>query len=169
MDHDLLVKNIVSTVKRRSYSALRWFIPLLMWPVAESRLSPELGVGDVVYNGVHQYLVESGNGGIQQWIEALDTIAALQPRRVVASHKNPALDDDPKAIEETRSYLEDSERLSRTSHSALEFYNSMMELYPKHPTQPPCGSGAPRSCFLSGWRLTLARVSGMSLSRKSWR
>ena len=95
---------------------------------------PSMGLvvaGDAVYNGVHQYLVESGNGGIQKWIEALDTIAALQPRRVVASHKNPALDDDPKAIEETRSYLEDSERLSRTSHSALEFYNSMMELYPK--------------------------------------
>jgi glyoxylase-like metal-dependent hydrolase (beta-lactamase superfamily II) len=95
---------------------------------------PSIGLvvaGDAVYNGVHQYLVESGNGGIQKWIEALDTIAALQPRRVVASHKNPALDDDPKAIEETRSYLEDSERLSQTSHNALEFYHSMMELYPK--------------------------------------
>src|SRR4051794_40153617 len=48
----------------------------------------------------------------------------------VASHKNPALDDDPRAIEETRSYLEDSERLSRICHSALDFYNAMMELYP---------------------------------------
>src|SRR5437868_3576752 len=95
---------------------------------------PSIGLvvaGDAVYNGVHQYLVESGNGGIQNWINALETIAALQPRRVVASHKNPALDDDLRAIEETRSYLEDSERLSRTCHSALEFYNSMMELYPR--------------------------------------
>jgi len=94
---------------------------------------PSIGLvvaGDAVYNGVHQYLVESGNGGIQRWIKALDTIAALQPRRVVASHKNPALDDDPKAIQETRNYLEDSESLSRTSHNALEFYNSMMELHP---------------------------------------
>jgi hypothetical protein len=87
--------------------------------------------GDTVYNGVHQYLVETGNGEIQKWIKGLDTIAALQPRRVVASHKNPALDEDPKAIEETRRYLEDSERVSRTSHSALEFYNSMIELYPE--------------------------------------
>ena len=44
-------------------------------------------------------------------------IAALEPEKVVASHKNPALDDDPRAIEETRQYLEDAERLSRTSHS----------------------------------------------------
>ena len=95
---------------------------------------PSIGLvvaGDSVYNGVHQYLAESGNGGIQKWIKALDTIAALQPRRVVASHKNPALDDDPRAIAETRSYLEDVERLSRTAHSALEFYNAMMELYPE--------------------------------------
>jgi glyoxylase-like metal-dependent hydrolase (beta-lactamase superfamily II) len=93
---------------------------------------PSIGLvvaGDAVYNGVHQYMVESGNGGIQKWIAALDTIAALQPRKVVAGHKNPALDDDPKAIEETRHYLEDVERLSRTSHTALEFYTAMLQLY----------------------------------------
>jgi glyoxylase-like metal-dependent hydrolase (beta-lactamase superfamily II) len=95
---------------------------------------PSMGLvvaGDAVYNGVHQYLVESGNGGIQKWINALDTIAALKPRRVVASHKNPALDDDPNAIDETRRYLVDVERLSRTSHNALEFYNAMLKLYPE--------------------------------------
>lgn len=95
---------------------------------------PSIGLvvaGDAVYNGVHQYLVESGNGGIQLWLEALDTIAALQPRKVVASHKNPVLDDDPRAIDETRSYLQDAERLSRTSQSALEFYTAMLDLYPE--------------------------------------
>jgi len=87
--------------------------------------------GDAVYNGVHQYLVESGKGGLQDWLVALDTIAALQPGRVVAGHKNPALDDDPKAIDETRAYLQDVARLSQTSHSALEFYNAMSERYPE--------------------------------------
>jgi glyoxylase-like metal-dependent hydrolase (beta-lactamase superfamily II) len=95
---------------------------------------PSLGLvvaGDAVYNGVHQYLVESGNGGIEKWKTGLDTVAALQPRAVVAGHKNPALDDDPKAIDETRSYLEDAARLSQTSHAALEFYNAMLERYPE--------------------------------------
>lgn len=87
--------------------------------------------GDAVYNGVHQYLVESGHGGLEKWMQALDTIAALHPRKVVAGHKNPALDDDPSAIEETRSYLEDVERLSGTCHGALEFYQAMQELYPE--------------------------------------
>jgi len=95
---------------------------------------PSIGLvvaGDAVYNGVHQYLVEGGNGGVQKWISALDAITALQPRKVVASHKNPALDDDPAAIEETRTYLQHAEHLSRTCKSAVEFYNAMLELYPE--------------------------------------
>jgi hypothetical protein len=74
--------------------------------------------------------VERGTGRIQKWIKALDTIAALRPPNVVASHKNPALDDDPEAVEETRKYLEDAERFSRTSQTALEFFNAMIGLYP---------------------------------------
>ncbi len=31
----------------RSMDHVRWFISLLTWPVAKSRLSPELGIGDV--------------------------------------------------------------------------------------------------------------------------
>jgi glyoxylase-like metal-dependent hydrolase (beta-lactamase superfamily II) len=95
---------------------------------------PSIGLivaGDSVYNGVHQYLAESKNGGIQKWLVALDTIAALQPRNVVAGHKNPALADEPKAIDETRAYLEDAEQLSHTCQSALEFYNAMLERYPR--------------------------------------
>jgi hypothetical protein len=62
----------------------------------------------------------------------------VQPLRVVASHKNPALDDDPKAIAETRRHLEAVERVSQNTHSALEFYDAMIELYPErlNPTAP---------------------------------
>jgi glyoxylase-like metal-dependent hydrolase (beta-lactamase superfamily II) len=94
---------------------------------------PSIGLvvaGDAVYNGCHQYLVESGNGGLQQWMLALDKVAALQPDRVVASHKNPALDDDPTAIGETRRYLEDVDRLFQECHTALEFFDAMLTLYP---------------------------------------
>jgi glyoxylase-like metal-dependent hydrolase (beta-lactamase superfamily II) len=94
---------------------------------------PSIGLvtaGDAVYNGVHQYLVEAADGGLQKWTKALDTVAALRPRRVVAGHKNKALEDDPKTIDETRRYLRDAERLIGSSRGALEFYNGMMELYP---------------------------------------
>jgi glyoxylase-like metal-dependent hydrolase (beta-lactamase superfamily II) len=94
---------------------------------------PSIGLvvaGDAVYNGCHQYLVESGSGGLQQWMRGLEKVAALQPDRLVASHKNKALDDDPAAIGETRRYLEDVDRLSRECRTALEFFDAMLELYP---------------------------------------
>jgi hypothetical protein len=86
--------------------------------------------GDAVYNGLHQYLAEAANGGFQEWIKALDMVAALRPRYVVAGHKNKALADDPKAIGETRRYLEDAERLFGSSHTAVKFIDAMVKLYP---------------------------------------
>ncbi len=75
---------------------------------------PSIGLvvaGDVAYNGVHQYLLESAHGGIDAWLAALDKVAALQPRAVVAGHKNKDLPDDPAIIDETRTYLLDAQRL----------------------------------------------------------
>jgi glyoxylase-like metal-dependent hydrolase (beta-lactamase superfamily II) len=94
---------------------------------------PSIGLvvaGDVIYNGCHQYLAETHNGGLQAWMKAVDRVGALQPRFVVAGHKNKVLKDDPKIIGETRRYLEDAERLIGTSHTALEFYDAMVKLYP---------------------------------------
>ena len=94
---------------------------------------PSIGLivaGDVIYNGYHQYLAETRNGGLKAWMKAVDLVAALKPRFIVAGHKNKALEDDPRIIAETRHYLEDAERLIGTSHTALEFYNAMIELYP---------------------------------------
>lgn len=94
---------------------------------------PSIGLvvaGDVVYNGYHQYLAESGNGGLRAWMRALDTVASLKPTHVVAGHKNKELADDPKVIEETRRYLEDVERVAASSHNAREFYDAMIKLYP---------------------------------------
>lgn len=94
---------------------------------------PAIGLvvgGDCVYNGYHQYLAESGNGGLEAWMRALDTVASLKPTHVVASHKNKDLPDNPKVIQETRRYLEDVERVVASSHNAREFYDAMIRLYP---------------------------------------
>lgn len=94
---------------------------------------PSIGLvvaGDVAYNGVHQYLLESGNGGLKAWLDALDRVAALQPRAVVAGHKNKDLPDDPAILEQTRQYLLDAERLLNTEPTPREFFDQMLELYP---------------------------------------
>ena len=67
---------------------------------------PEIGLlvaGDVVYNGVHLYLTESGGvTGIDEWLAALDIAEALEPSAVIAGHKNPRAADDPSQIQATR-------------------------------------------------------------------
>jgi len=61
--------------------------------------------GDVVYNGVHSYLAETGKDGLDRWLAALDQLKALRADVVIAGHKNHALADDPRTIDETRRYL----------------------------------------------------------------
>ena len=94
---------------------------------------PSIGLvvaGDVVYNGVHQYLLESAHGGIKAWLHALTTVAALRPRAVVAGHKNKDLPDDPDTILATRDYLLDAQRLLAGKPTPLEFFDHMTRLYP---------------------------------------
>jgi glyoxylase-like metal-dependent hydrolase (beta-lactamase superfamily II) len=86
--------------------------------------------GDAVYNGVHPYLVESNKQTRVEWIAALDKIEALNPRAVIAGHKVPENDDDPKNIEETRRYIRDFIRLNDSTQTARELYDRMLELYP---------------------------------------
>ena len=86
--------------------------------------------GDVAYNGVHQYLLESRGGGIQSWLVALDLVEALQPRAVVAGHKNRALPDDPAILGQTRQYLIDAQRLLDEKPTPREYFDQMLALYP---------------------------------------
>ena len=100
---------------------------------------PSLGLvvaGDVVYNGVHQYLVESGNGGINTWLAALDQLEALRPEIVVAGHKNRAL-PNPKIIGETRRYLRDAKRLLAERPTPQAYYEQMLQLYPDRLNRGP--------------------------------
>ena len=94
---------------------------------------PSIGVvvaGDVAYNGVHQYLLESADGGIESWLAAIDKVAALQPRAVVAGHKNKDLPDDPTILDQTRDYLLNAQRLLAENPSPREYFDRIIALYP---------------------------------------
>ena len=94
---------------------------------------PSVGLvvaGDVAYNDDHLYLVESNAQTRREWIAALDTIEALEPRAVIAGHKKPENDDNPRIIEETRQYIRDFDRLAELTTTARELYDRMLELYP---------------------------------------
>jgi len=95
---------------------------------------PEMGLlvaGDVVYNGVHLYLTESGGAaGIDEWLTALNTADALHPATVIAGHKDPKAFNNPSQIQATRRYLTDARQLLEASESAEEFYQEMLRRHP---------------------------------------
>jgi hypothetical protein len=50
---------------------------------------------------------------------------------VIAGHKRPGVDDDPRIINETRQYIRDFDRLVGTTATARELYDQMLLLYPE--------------------------------------
>jgi glyoxylase-like metal-dependent hydrolase (beta-lactamase superfamily II) len=86
--------------------------------------------GDVVYNQCHMYVGDTTPESRKNWVAALDRLAALKPQIVVAGHKKPGAPDSPSAIEDTKRYLLDFDRLQQTAASDEELFNQMTELYP---------------------------------------
>jgi len=94
---------------------------------------PSIGLivaGDAVYNGIHPYLGETDARSRLEWISTLDKLEALKPTAVIAGHKVPERDDDPRTIAETRQYLRDFDRLNMTTSTAHELYDAMLAIYP---------------------------------------
>jgi glyoxylase-like metal-dependent hydrolase (beta-lactamase superfamily II) len=94
---------------------------------------PSIGLivaGDVVYNQCRMYVGDTTPESRKNWIAALDRLAALNPEVVVAGHKKPGAPDSPSAIQDTKSYLQDFDRLQKTATSDKELFDQMTELYP---------------------------------------
>src|SRR5258706_395794 len=94
---------------------------------------PSIGLivgGDAVYNGIHPYLAETDTHSRLEWISTLDKLEDLKPKAVVAGHKVPENDDDPRIIAETRQYLRDFNRLNAATTTARELYDAMLQIHP---------------------------------------
>ena len=106
---------------------------------------PSIGLlvaGDSIYNGVHQYVLETPDGGFDSWLAAIDKIEALHPRAVVAGHKAPGGGDDPKIIGETRQYLLDARQVLAAATEPRDYYDAMVRRYPHRMNLGPVWYGA---------------------------
>jgi glyoxylase-like metal-dependent hydrolase (beta-lactamase superfamily II) len=95
---------------------------------------PSIGLivaGDVVYNQCHVYVGDTTPESRKNWIAALDRLEALNPAIVVAGHKKPGALDSPSAIQDTKRYLQDFDRVQKTATSDQELFDQMTELYPR--------------------------------------
>ncbi|GEP20205.1 MBL fold metallo-hydrolase [Pediococcus argentinicus] len=94
---------------------------------------PSLGLivaGDATYNGVHPFMAETTQRARENWINVNEELSSLNPKYVVAGHKNPDLDDNPKILLETAEYIRTFNNLSKIANSAEELYKEMLEKYP---------------------------------------
>ena len=102
-------------------------------PDSTSLYVPSIGLivaGDVVYNQCRMYVGETTPESRKNWIADLDRLAALNPTIVVAGHKKPGAPDSPSAIQDTKRYLEDFDRVQKTATSDQDLFDRMTALYP---------------------------------------
>lgn len=89
--------------------------------------------GDVLYDGVHQFLVESHDEGRARWRRAIDIVERLQPNRVVAGHGRADSNDDARRIiAQTRRYLDDTDEVLSVEATPNGFFEEMKRRHPQH-------------------------------------
>jgi glyoxylase-like metal-dependent hydrolase (beta-lactamase superfamily II) len=101
-------------------------------PDTTSLYVPSIGLivaGDVVYNQCHMYVGDTTPESRKNWVAALERLAALKATTVVAGHKKPGAPDSPSAIDDTKRYLLDFDRLQKTAASDEDLFKQMTELY----------------------------------------
>jgi len=96
---------------------------------------PDLGLvvsGDVVYNRTHMWMRGSTPESRASWMRALDVVAALGPKTIVAGHRNPQGPDDDarRQLDECRHYIADFEAALESSRSPAELIDRMTAAYP---------------------------------------
>jgi glyoxylase-like metal-dependent hydrolase (beta-lactamase superfamily II) len=87
--------------------------------------------GDVAYNGIHCWLAQTDHEKREGWLAALNVIASLEPKTLVAGHKDPkARDDDPPAIlDATVTYIRDFDAAVTECATPQDLIKKMMQLH----------------------------------------
>lgn len=86
--------------------------------------------GDIVYNGVFPYTVDTDRASRDEWRRALDAIALCNPKHVVAGHKAPLAEDGPQHIAATRAFLDDFDHVLDSGVSVASMFATLVDRHP---------------------------------------
>jgi len=88
--------------------------------------------GDVVYNGMHQFLAFGGPEEWAAWLESIDQVEALKPSLLVAGHQPPDADDTDVAgiLNGSRAYIRDFADAFAKAESPDDVIGVMSGKYP---------------------------------------
>ena len=94
---------------------------------------PSIGLvvaGDVAYNGVHQYLLESADGGIKAWLRRSTRSRRCSPAPSWPGTRTRTCPTTRPSSTQTRDYLLDAQRLLAEQTQPQEYFDHMIALYP---------------------------------------
>lgn len=86
--------------------------------------------GDIVYNGVYPWTLETSPAERKDWIATVEKLEKLNPKVVVAGHKNPALPDDVSAFKFMKDYLDYFDKAAASAPNAEAFKVTIKKAYP---------------------------------------
>jgi glyoxylase-like metal-dependent hydrolase (beta-lactamase superfamily II) len=95
--------------------------------------APSIGAlfpGDLVFNEVFLWFGEHDAKAIQEWGNALDQLAALNPRTVVAGHSKPDLPFDASGLDYSRRYIAQWPTFVASSKNSAELVARVRKAYP---------------------------------------
>lgn len=98
--------------------------------------------GDIVYNGVFPYVVETDARKRAEWRASLDLIKSREPAFVVGGHKAVGAPDDPAHIENTVAYLNDFDEVLASGVTAIDVFNEMRARHPERENPSALWAGA---------------------------
>jgi len=95
---------------------------------------PELDVvvsGDIAYNGIHMWLWGSTPESRVRWLASLDALEALEPRTIIAGHRDPGAPDDDahRILDQSRQYLQDFDRAVTEAGTPAGVVDAMLTTY----------------------------------------
>ena len=86
--------------------------------------------GDVAYNHCHMFVGQTTVESREEWIAALDRLAALHPAAVVTGHKDPTQGNPPSVLEESRDYLAFYGKQRKAGLNDQQLFDAMVTRYP---------------------------------------
>jgi glyoxylase-like metal-dependent hydrolase (beta-lactamase superfamily II) len=105
--------------------------------------------GDIVYNDVHQYLVESLTTKAREaWKASIRKIEELHPHTVVSGHKRPGAVDSAANLQATIDYIDTFADLVSRATGANDLFTRILDAYP-HRVNP----------FMAWWSSSTAFAS----------
>ena len=97
-----------------------------LWAPSIQALFP----GDLVFNQMHLWLGEHDPADITAWGKALEGLAALKPRIVVAGHSRPGLPNDMTGLTFTQSYISVWPKLVAQSKDSADLRGRVQKSFP---------------------------------------